>query len=259
MVTCVIRGDRDVRARMLDCAVELLGERARARARAAASSPTAHTMAGASRLTAASQAVGAADHERDVARRHRASVAGDRRARASSTARRARRARRPRSPRHAAAMRVASAASICGDGLAAVARLGLELDQLERELARHAPRVVVVSGARPTRASGGRARRGEASRCARARSRRRHAAARSAVARALRGRPQLLEVVVRAHGRLHDVDDDVAGIDQHPLAGLARPRRRGSSRRRPSACRGRGRASAFTCRFDSALAMTSVS
>src|SRR4029453_11538643 len=25
---------------------------------------------------------------------------------------------------------------------------------------------------------------------------------------------------VRAHRRLHDVDDDVAGVDQHPLGGL---------------------------------------
>ena len=36
-----------------------------------------------------------------------------------------------------------------------------------------------------------------------------------------RGRvPELFEVVVRAHGRLHHVDDDVAAIDEHPFAGF---------------------------------------
>src|SRR5689334_18678146 len=33
-------------------------------------------------------------------------------------------------------------------------------------------------------------------------------------------RPQLLEVVVRTHGRLHHVHDDVAGVDEDPLADI---------------------------------------
>src|SRR6266536_160874 len=33
-------------------------------------------------------------------------------------------------------------------------------------------------------------------------------------------RPQLFEVVIRARGGLHDVDDDIAAVDQHPFAGL---------------------------------------
>ena len=41
-----------------------------------------------------------------------------------------------------------------------------------------------------------------------------------AAARGAAGFPQLFEVVVRTNRRLHDVDDDVAAIDQHPFAGL---------------------------------------
>src|SRR6059036_2984355 len=36
----------------------------------------------------------------------------------------------------------------------------------------------------------------------------------------LRLAPQLLEIVVRAHRRLHDVQDDVAEIEQHPVAAV---------------------------------------
>src|SRR5262249_42197358 len=41
----------------------------------------------------------------------------------------------------------------------------------------------------------------------------------AALARGRRG-PQLLELVVRADRRLHDMDDDVAAVDEHPLGVL---------------------------------------
>ena len=154
------------------------------------------------------------------------------------------------------AMRVASTASSSRHRLAAVARLGLQFDQVEGELARQAPRVIVPAGVDPGRASGdrarrreafmGRARAGSAGCCGALRRsglpctwsaagvalvRRRAAFGRLGAAwlrpSDRRGRrPQLLEVVVRAHRGLHDVDDDVAGVDQHPLAGRPRLRRR---------------------------------
>ena len=39
-------------------------------------------------------------------------------------------------------------------------------------------------------------------------------------ARNLPRRPELFEVVVRAHGGLHDMNDDLAGVDQHPFTRL---------------------------------------
>ena len=66
--------------------------------------------------------------------------------------------------------------------------------------------------------------------------------------------PEFLEVVVGADRRLHDVDHDVAAVDQYPFARLlaldADDRRAGLLQL--VADMG---ARAFTCRFDSALAM----
>ena len=100
------------------------------------------------------------------------------------------------------------------DRLAAVARLGLELDEVERVVARQALRVVGVAGV--THARHPVAERDDAQ--LQRITRRRYAALRAA--RVGAGVPQLFEVVVRAHRGLHDVDDDVAAVDEHPFAGL---------------------------------------
>ena len=207
-------------------AIQLLGSTTRARGRAAASSPTAPAAPRAA-LDAGVEAVGAADDERDVVARQRASV--------QVIGELARRPRRPRSssatigrPPQAARSRTASAASICATRPAAIARLGLQLDQRRASIRAAAASRIRRTRRSPRPASGGRGRRREACK-------RDPAGARRSAPPAVRSRgscaggpracvegvrPQLLEVVVGAHRGLHHVDDDVARVDEHPFAGL---------------------------------------
>ncbi len=211
-------------------AVELFGERRCGRGRAAASAPESATPRRRRLLDAVGEAVGAADHEGDVAARssrQRASRSASARVvqaapRSSSATTRAPAGRRR-------AMRTASAASNCATGLPRSRGSGLSSTSSNAKSARQPPRVVVDGRRRPRPASGGRARPGAAScpPCARRTGARQAGdAARSAFVRR-RGRlgrgPQFLEVVVGANRGLHDVDDDVAERRPAPIRRVSSP------------------------------------
>ena len=181
-------------------------------------------------------------------------------ARARRARRRARSCRRPRS---APPRRRGSARRSCRDraARASARRARAETPAACGARIRPSPR-------RPTPASADRARRrGASSRNCEARGRARTPPRRSgggavgSLGAALRrGRsPELLQVVVRAHRRLHDVDDDVARRRPAPTRRSPRLRRRRSSRRSRFSLSRTWRASAFTCRWDSAVAMIMVS
>ena len=112
------------------------------------------------------------------------------------------------------------------NAFAAIACFGFEFDQLKREFPRHPARVVIERGIGP----GGQfvAQRDDAefhsrppgavpaafqTLCERS-------GCRLGAAPRLGRRPQLFEVVVPAHGRLHDVHDNIRAVDQDPLPAL---------------------------------------